>query len=302
MSINSSELRLMEDGPSVYPDSHSEFGEDHVGLLNDNIYKKIERSYSIPGNLQIWSKNPVFYLMVVAMLAGFTGICIFTQWMAYTALMGSITLSIISAWFAAYIWDHYHQDSGVYTKWQILKMCFTSFIILSITSLLIYLLATMSVYRFVGKDPEWTSFPDACRNDTNGNLLVNCIRTGIDVPNPTYSTGPIEFALFMTSKQNAFSVLQELILGHISCRLIKKNSDFIHFRCLSDFWGYPDDLAIKIQCVDSQHSSIWIHSQSRLGRWDYNKNDERVRLIFSYVSLPDDYFGFRNRLYDDEVC
>jgi len=181
-------------------------------------------------------------------------------------------------------------------------MCFTSLIILSVASLLVYFLVTMSMYRFNGKDPEWNSFPASCRNGTNGKPLLNCIRAGVNVPNPNFSTDPIEFALFMTSKQNTLSVFEELILDSINCRLIKRENDFIHFRCLSDFWEYPDDLAIQVQCVDSNHSSIWIHSQSRLGYWDYNKNDERVRLIYSYVFVPNDYFGFRTKLYDGKKC
>jgi len=290
----------MEDGPLVYPDSLSDTGEDRVGLLNDNIYRESERSHNIPGNLQIWNKNPIFYVMVIMTLAGLIGVGIFTPWVFYLGIAGSIVLSVIGAWFAAYIWDHY-QDSAVYTKWELFKMCFTTIVILAVTTVILYFLVTMSVFRFMGKDVEFHSFPQSCRNDTSAKL-VNCIRTGLGVPDPTFSTGPIEFDPYTTSHQHALLVFRDLIVEKIHCRIIKESSDLLHFRCLSDFWGYPDDLVIKTQCIDSNHSSVWIHSQSRLGVWDFNKNDARVRLISSYISFPGDHFGFNKRLHDEQQC
>jgi uncharacterized protein (DUF1499 family) len=57
-------------------------------------------------------------------------------------------------------------------------------------------------------------------------------------------------------------------------------NSYSHFRCLTDFLGYPDDVALKVQCKDGQ-TIVWWHAQSRLAfaEFDFGVNDARLRLI-----------------------
>lgn len=66
---------------------------------------------------------------------------------------------------------------------------------------------------------------------------------------------------------------------------------FAHWRCLSTFAGYPDDLALQLTCVDGA-VHLWLHSQARLAGWDHNDNDARVRLLLGYALQPDVGYPF----------
>jgi len=276
--------------------------EENVGLLNENTYERSQRSYQIIGNVQVWNRNPVFYVMVFMTLTGVAGVCIFAPWVFVTGLALSSLLIGISLWFACYTYDHYQYDA-VFSRWEVFKMLFSSLFFLGVTILITYLLVTMGLYRLIAEDPNWKAFPGQCRNASEeGKPLLNCIRAGEGLPNPSFSTGPITFNAYTTSAQNVIIVFEDLIRRHVGCRLINSGPLFAHFRCLSDFWGYPDDLAITAICSDQTSANVWVHSQSRLGIWDYNLNDARVRLISSYLSLPNDYFGYQRKLHDGQKC
>eukprot|EP00019_Armaparvus_languidus_P005353 CAMPEP_0168603134 /NCGR_PEP_ID=MMETSP0420-20121227/14552_1 /TAXON_ID=498008 /ORGANISM="Pessonella sp." /LENGTH=78 /DNA_ID=CAMNT_0008642065 /DNA_START=567 /DNA_END=800 /DNA_ORIENTATION=+ len=70
-----------------------------------------------------------------------------------------------------------------------------------------------------------------------------------------------------------------------NCLLINEVSNakagwhFLHFRCLSSFAGYPDDVAVRLACSHDGTVAAWFHSESRLLKalWDHNLNDARIR-------------------------
>jgi len=115
---------------------------------------------------------------------------------------------------------------------------------------------------------------------------MNCVRAGFNITNPStdYYAGEVTVPIFNSSDGVQY-LFEDAIATEIGCTLITSTTGFTHARCLSMFKGYPDDLALTY--FDSQNSTttVWIHSQSRLGVWDYNVNDARVRLLIGYVEI-----------------
>jgi len=278
-------------------DYPSDDDDAHVGMLNENgVYRSASRSHQFPMNIQIWKRNPLFYLMFVAAVCGVAGFGFFGPWLFKTGIALSALLFLGSIWFAAYICDHFKRED-VFTKFDMFKMAFTSLIFLSIAIAVVYFLALMAVIRVEAPDEQWDEFPEYCRNET---VLYNCIRAGNGIPYPRESTGHIDFDSYPTTAQNVVAVFTEIITKRAECQPISQSPLFSHFRCLTDFWGYPDDIAITARCNSEGKADVWIHSQSRLGVWDFNLNDERVRLLLAYVLFP--HFPYSKQLNDNKKC
>jgi len=233
--------------------------------------------------------------MWIFAICSFATFALFVPWNFLAGIILSLSLFVLAVWFAVYIWDHY-TEPDVFSKWEIFRMVFTSLCVLVLCTALLYGLGLQVLVRVDphANDPEWTSFPESCANGTKP--LYNCIRVGHGIPHPAESTGPIPFEPYKTTRKNTIDIFSEIIVDRVGCKLITKGEDFAHFRCLSEFLGYPDDLAIRAQCNSDGKALVWIHAQSRIGKWDYNKNDGRIRLISSYISVPADFAGFNMKL------
>jgi hypothetical protein len=173
-------------------------------------------------------------------------------------------------------------------------------------------------------DPGWQSFPNACRADCSdhvcNNTVLNCVRAGTNVPSPLFQlgSGPIMVPVFNATVNIGVQTFKEILneKGDFrDCSLITESSGppyFLHYRCLSQVLGYPDDLAMALQCSNGA-LQLWLHSQSRLldVKWDAGVNDARVRLvcacyvlrasprttqILNYAMLPASLFAYSSNL------
>jgi len=180
-------------------------------------------------------------------------------------------------------------------------MVISTLVFLAFLGVLLYFQIFATINHFSAPDPNWSSFPLSCVNQQNS---FNCIRVGNGIKNGMTTTGNIMIPLFSTSLQNGQNIVQNVVRDYLKCNLITTlplglNEVFIHYRCLTDVLGYPDDFAINLYCEDRQ-IVLWIHSQSRLGLWDHNVNDARVRLFWNV--LHSDLFTYNSSLSNGETC
>jgi len=171
-----------------------------------------------------------------------------------------------------------------------LSLCF--FAVLTLQGLLAYYQVGLLQVRFLAPDPAWTAFPNKCSPNGHNLPIINCVRVGNGIPNATMDFGqadsPIIYQGFNATVANVQAMFEDILTAHFGCRMISSSTGFIHARCLSQFQGFPDDVAIKIFCANiagENVANVWIHSQSRLGVWDFNFNDARIREIFGYIAL-----------------
>jgi len=150
--------------------------------------------------------------------------------------------------------------------------------------------------RFAAPDPAWTAFPNNCSPNGHNFPIINCVRVGNGVPNPASDFSEADSAItvggYNATVANVQAMFADILTVHLGCRMILSSPGFIHARCLTGYEGYADDVAIKIFCgngTESNLANVWIHSQSRLGVWDFNFNDARIRAIFGYIKLSLDW-------------
>ena len=73
-----------------------------------------------------------------------------------------------------------------------------------------------------------------------------------------------------------------------NCQPLSQPHGISHWRCLSPFMGYPDDLILWYSCDPNEPSNtvVKMFSQSRLGLWDWGVNEFRLRLLARLKTLP----------------
>ena len=92
--------------------------------------------------------------------------------------------------------------------------------------------------------------------------------------------------------------MKRVLVAQLRCSLItmldagpERNNTFIHARCLSTWEGYPDDVAIRVDCNGDNDSPggarAWVHAQSRAGVWDFDYNLWRAFVVRDSVLRSD---------------
>ena len=66
-------------------------------------------------------------------------------------------------------------------------------------------------------------------------------------------------------------------------KIVNQQDGFIHAVDITPFFRFYDDIAIKI-FKDSEKTTIWIQSQSRLGYYDFQVNEKRVQMLHKEIS------------------
>ncbi|KAA0157541.1 hypothetical protein FNF29_00117 [Cafeteria roenbergensis] len=75
------------------------------------------------------------------------------------------------------------------------------------------------------------------------------------------------------------------IIGLIGAYRVSPASDepaYLQYVWLSLFWGFPDDIAVKIDC-NSTLTTVQVHSQQRLGTNDFGQNRLHVEQILTLI-------------------
>jgi len=171
------------------------------------------------------------------------------------------------------------------------------FVILGIEAVFLAFNIELLKIHFVGSDRAWDAFPSSCLpNSHSGEPILNCVRTGLLIPNPQAGPGldSISPHSYDMDPDTLLSQFSSIIHDHLGCTSMYKGSDWEHFRCLSELLGVPADLAFRVvpdiapDNLGTNTTNVWVHSQSRDSKWDLNQNDARVRLLFTYKYLCDE--------------
>jgi len=275
--------------------------EDITTLLTNPDDNKAP-TYPVPLDLHIWAKNPIFYLNVVIFIFSIFTFIVNASWGFVLGMVLSIVSIVLSFWLAFYIFSSFKQHAR-FTIYQIIKMALSVILFLTFLGVLLYFQIFSTSNHFSASDPPAVNtFPTACNGAKP--KIYNCIRVGPDVPEGMTTTGDINFPLFKTSKTNAQNIIQGVISEYLKCQIISSSNPqpnylLLHYRCLTPIVGYPDDFVLRLYCQDNLLYT-WIHSQSRLGTWDVNVNDARVRLFLNV--LTSDLFTYNKTLNDGQMC
>lgn len=272
--------------------------EDITSLLAPPVTKS--PTYPVPWDIQIWTRNPFFYLNILIFIFSIFTFIIHISWSFTLGIIASVVSVVLSLWLDLYIFSTFKLHTR-FTLLQIIKIGVSALVFLTLLGVLLYFQIFATIAHFSASDPSWSTFPNECVDQPN---TYNCIRVGSNITNEKTTTGQIAIPAYNTSFSNGQSAIQDAIHTYLTCQIISSqtqtNEVFIHYRCLTPILGYPDDLAIKIFCGKDSRLYLWIHSQSRLGVWDYNVNDARVRLLWNV--LTSDLFSYNSTLSDGAIC
>lgn len=180
-------------------------------------------------------------------------------------------------------------------------------------ALLVYHLYTLADIHYSAPDPGWTAMPTACHNNTetmpHSSKVWPVMNCAILREHDAVATAGLAVPRFQTTVADAQLFFEQALAGQLvditgdtvdlqelgDCSLIKSTRTgdaeaFSHWRCISPFLGYPDDLAMRVYCDTSlsAHGTavVELFSQARLGTWDWRHNEFRVRLVGGLVEEP----------------
>ena len=77
--------------------------------------------------------------------------------------------------------------------------------------------------------------------------------------------------------------IAKILTEKTKMRILHSKEGFIHAVDITPFFRFHDDVAIKIFENDGM-TTIWLHSQSRLGIYDLKVNERRVQSLHKMIS------------------
>jgi uncharacterized protein (DUF1499 family) len=274
--------------------------EEEASLLNVATFTK-PPTYEVPWDLHVWSRNPFFYIYLLSIIFSIMTFIINASWSFVFGISISVISLVFSFWMVIYIFSMYKRHLR-FTLYQLGKLLLSLIIFTGFLGVLLYFQTDSTIFHFSAPDPSWNDFPPDCIRH-QGNPPFNCIRIGRHIENQVTTTGGLEFPPYKTSLQTAKTVFQTIVVHELACQIVsqidKNLSMVMHYRCLTPILGYPDDFVLKLYCENSL-VILWVHSQSRLGIWDHNVNDARVRLLWNTINTT--LFSYNSSLNDGEIC
>ena len=135
-----------------------------------------------------------------------------------------------------------------------------------------YLLIINFIY-FLSPNKKWNKFPEKCSNSTKCTRVANVNTRGYGLKPISTKEDPI------LTQENIENMLTE----KTKMRILNSKEGFIHAVDITPFFRFHDDIAIKIFTTEDI-TTIWLHSQSRLGIFDLNVNERRVQSLHKMIS------------------
>ena len=106
----------------------------------------------------------------------------------------------------------------------------------------------------------------------------NCTRIA-DNPNRGRNMKPIITNVAIKEIQNK---LKNIIINMQRVKIINEKEGFIHFIQITPFFRFYDDIFIKI-FENKKKTNVWFQSQSRLGLYDFQTNEKRIKMIYNQI-------------------
>ena len=104
----------------------------------------------------------------------------------------------------------------------------------------------------------------------------NCTRIA-ENPNRGRNMNPIVTNLTINKIQNN---LKNIINNMQRVKIINEKKGFIHFTQITPFFRFYDDIFVRI-FESNGKTNVWFQSQSRLGLYDFQINEKRVKFLFN---------------------
>tara|TARA_B100000029_G_scaffold322410_1_gene314783 strand:- start:3404 stop:3871 length:468 start_codon:yes stop_codon:yes gene_type:complete len=135
-----------------------------------------------------------------------------------------------------------------------------------------YLLIINFIY-FLSPNKKWNEFPEKCSHSTKCSRVADVNTRGYGLKPISTKEDPI------LTQENIENMLTE----KTKMRILNSKEGFIHAVDITPFFRFHDDIAIKIFTTEDI-TTIWLHSQSRLGIFDLNVNERRVQSLHKMIS------------------
>ena len=59
--------------------------------------------------------------------------------------------------------------------------------------------------------------------------------------------------------------------------------EFVHLRVASLFWGFPDDVYVRMTCTDEGLTALEVQGNLRIGHGDMGVNAHRNAMLLQYM-------------------
>ena len=148
-----------------------------------------------------------------------------------------------------------------------------SIILIIASVILVGYLVMINVIYFLAPTKTWNTFPEKCH------IKTKCTRVA-DNNNRGHGLKPPKFDkdIKYIGKE-----ITKIIESKPRMKIVNQEDGFIHAVDITPFFKFYDDIAIKI-FEDSEKTTIWIQSQSRLGYYDFQVNEKRVQMLHKEIS------------------
>ena len=68
-----------------------------------------------------------------------------------------------------------------------------------------------------------------------------------------------------------------------STPLFDDGDEFVHFRVASLFWGFPDDVYVRMTCTDEGLTALEVQGNLRIGHGDMGVNADRNAKLLQHI-------------------
>ena len=68
-----------------------------------------------------------------------------------------------------------------------------------------------------------------------------------------------------------------------STQLFDDGDKFMHFRVASLFWGFPDDVYVRMMCTDEGLTALEVQGNLRIGHGDMGVNADRNAKLLQHI-------------------
>ena len=133
-------------------------------------------------------------------------------------------------------------------------------------------ISTLVIIPFLSPDPTINTFPLSCPHPDNCTRIADTFNRADGMTPPNVQA-------------NFTQVKEEIVTWLVGQTILNQTADFMHIRWTMPLTRFMDDVMIKLLSgTDSNHTIVWIQSQSRLGSYDFNTNTNRVHSFVDFLT------------------
>jgi len=156
--------------------------------------------------------------------------------------------------------------------------------------LVVLFVVLLIIIHAIGANSEGNTFPTKCKTITYCCRLMLNNSTNIKVNN---LTAPIINSSYLILQQT----VKDWVIMQPQAKYLYQTTDLIHIQFVSLFFGFPDDMYIQFNCLNTSQVGFNIQSESRIDVRGFNDNYNRVLNFVNFLTQTSIQPGFCNNNY-----